>query len=137
MEVKLCKETAKEQIKQMSVAWGMYDAKAIISGGTESSLPEEMRDLLLANVMTGDVEIQDNGKKIVQHLHSDIDGLDKLVFARKLRRADLRNIQDLPEADQSLAIAEICTDAPKHKLADLTSRDSTVLTVITGYISFS
>ena len=137
MEVKLCKETAQEQIRQFGKAWGLYDAKAVITGGKESSIPEEVRDLMLANVMTGDIEFIDDGRKIIQHLSSDILGLDKLVYARKIRRHNLRDLMDLAQDEQAVALASACTDVPLPKFAELTSRDNAVMMAITAYISFS
>ena len=136
-QVKLCKETAEQHIQQMARAWGMLDAKAVISGGKDSSIPPEVRELFLANVMTGDIEIQDNGKKIVQRLHSGISGLDKLVYARKICRHNLKDIQNLPEMEQAGAIAVACADVPEPTLSNLTSRDTATMSAIAVYITFS
>jgi len=137
VEIKICKETAEEQIAQFGKAWGLYDAKAIISGGKESSIPDDVRELFLANVMTGNVEFLEDGKKVVLNLSTPLDDLDKLEFKNKLRAHHIREVRELPEEDQPLHIACACTGVGAGKLSSLTSRDSAVLTAVTVYISFS
>lgn len=136
-DIIICKEEAQAQIKKFAKAWGLYDAKAVISGGKESSIPMEVSDLLLANVMTGGISFSADGKKISMEISDPIEGLENLEFSRKLRASDIREIQEMPDSEQPRGIAQACTDITDYQLSELTSRDMGTLACITAHISFS
>ena len=148
MEVKLCKETAEKQLQEFTQAWGLYDAKAIISGGKESSIPEDMTDALIAGLMTGVVEIE--GKNVVHHLTEPIpsttprsgdvvdEGTCKFTYRRTaIKKHMLTIISEKPVEDQVIALAQLVSGASDYEISELCMRDLGITAAIATYISFS
>ena len=148
MDVKLCKETAEKQLQEFTKVWGLYDARAIISGGTESSIPSEMTDALMAGIMTGVVEIE--GKNVVHHLAETIpsttprngdvidEGTTKFTYRRTaVKKHMLTLIAEKPPEDQVLALGQLVSGATDYEISELTMRDLGITAAIATYISFS
>lgn len=138
-KAKICREEAEKQIQMFKDANGFEDPRAIVSGGAESSLPEEVTMMLLSNIMMGHTEITDNGKKIVHSLRSPIGERNIVeIKPRRIKQHELRSAQAeaTTEEEKITGLIQVYTGLTAYEFSELAGKDVDSLAAIVLYLNF-
>lgn len=139
MKPVICKETAEASIAQFKAAWKFEDPKEIVSGGRDSSIPEEMSVMMTSNIMMGHIEISPDGKVVKYNLRDSVGERTSIEFKQKrLKNHMVRDLKDASDELDALAgLLEIMCDVSKYEFSELDGRDTTALLAIMSYVNFT
>lgn len=131
----ICREVAEVNLSELVEAWGLVDDDAILSGGTETSIPEEVKKVLTSAIMIGELEITNSGKTIKQNIGSNEFDLTSINYVRDVKAHMITGL-DGDDLEKTLKLAAACTDVPVGQLSGLGSRSLKVLSSLMALLAF-